>query len=156
MSTAVFRYVVDCVWNVMAHTQKSHISSLQSNERVHLNRPGRQFCRLLAAEVCASAVVMLDTAFSEVVWRLQATDSFRQFSPLHFPSLRQRVPSHFNCTLQLSTPNTPTVSPQHKPPHYNTHNLFFLALTVCVSHIHICFVQPWNFLPVQLPVSYMC
>jgi len=28
---------------------------------------GRQFCRLLAAEVRASAVVMLDTAYSEVV-----------------------------------------------------------------------------------------
>jgi len=28
---------------------------------------GRQFSRLLAAEVCASAVVMLDTKFSEVV-----------------------------------------------------------------------------------------
>jgi len=28
---------------------------------------GRQFSRLLAAEVCASAVVMLDTACSDVV-----------------------------------------------------------------------------------------
>jgi len=32
-----------------------------------LNRRGRQFSRLLAAEVCASAVVMLDTPCSEVV-----------------------------------------------------------------------------------------
>jgi hypothetical protein len=31
--------VVDCVWNVMAHEQKNHISSLQSNGRVHLNWP---------------------------------------------------------------------------------------------------------------------
>ena len=31
------------------------------------NRKWRQFCRLLAAEVCASAVVMLDTPSSEVV-----------------------------------------------------------------------------------------
>ena len=37
------------------------------NGRVHLNRQGRQFSRLLAAEVCASAVVMLDTPCSEVV-----------------------------------------------------------------------------------------
>ena len=38
------------------------------NGRVHLNRTGgRQFSRLLAAEVCASAVVMLDTQCSEVV-----------------------------------------------------------------------------------------
>jgi len=46
---------------------------------------GRQFSRLLAAEVCASAVVMLDTSYSEVVWRVLATHSIRQF-PLHFPS----------------------------------------------------------------------
>ena len=35
--------------------------------RVHLNQRGRQFSRLLAAELCASAVVMLDTPCSEVV-----------------------------------------------------------------------------------------
>jgi len=51
---------------------------------VHLNRWRRQFSRLLAAEVCASAVVMLDTPSSEVVWRVLATHSIRQFS-LHFP-----------------------------------------------------------------------
>ena len=33
---------------------------LRRNGGVHLNRRGRQFNRLLAAEVCASAVVMLD------------------------------------------------------------------------------------------------
>ena len=37
------------------------------NRRVHLNRQGRQFSRLLAAELCASAVVMLDTPCSNVV-----------------------------------------------------------------------------------------
>ena len=46
---------------------------------------GRPFSRLLAAEVCASAVVILDTPRSEVVWRVLATHSIRQF-PLHFPS----------------------------------------------------------------------
>ena len=34
---------------------------------LHLNQQGRQFSRLLAAEVCASVVVMLDTPCSEVV-----------------------------------------------------------------------------------------
>jgi hypothetical protein len=53
--------------------------------RVHLNRQGRQFSRILTAEVCASAVVMLDAPYSEVVWRVLATHSIRQ-SPLHFPS----------------------------------------------------------------------
>ena len=38
-----------------------------------------------AAEVCASAVVMLDTACSEVVWRVLATQYIGQFL-LHFLS----------------------------------------------------------------------
>ena len=46
---------------------------------------GPQFSRLLAAEVWASAVVMLDTPCSEVVWRVRATHYIRQFL-LHFPS----------------------------------------------------------------------
>jgi hypothetical protein len=36
-------------------------------KRVHLNRRGRQFSPLLAAEVCATAAVMLDTPCIEVV-----------------------------------------------------------------------------------------
>jgi hypothetical protein len=68
----------------MAHAQKPDFV-FQRNGRVHLNRRGRQFSRLLAAEVCVSAVVMLDTPRSEVVWRMLATNSIRQF-PLHFPS----------------------------------------------------------------------
>jgi len=68
----------------MAHAQKPYFV-FRRNGRVHLNRQERQFSRLLAAEVCASAVVMLDTPCSEVVWRVLATHSIRQF-PLHFPS----------------------------------------------------------------------
>jgi hypothetical protein len=45
----------------------------------------RQFSRPLAAEVCASAVLMLDTPCSEVVRRVLFTHSIRQF-PFHFPS----------------------------------------------------------------------
>ena len=75
---------VDCFWNVMAQEQKPDFV-FRRNGRVHLNRRGRQFSRLLAAEVCASAVVMLDTPRSEVVWRVLVTHSIRQF-PLHFPS----------------------------------------------------------------------
>ena len=75
---------VDCVLNVMAHAQKPEFV-FRRNGRVHLNRRGRQFSRVLAAEVCASALVMLDTPCSEVVWRVLATHSIRQFS-LHFPS----------------------------------------------------------------------
>ena len=76
--------LVDCVWNVMAHAQKPDFV-FRRNGQVHLNQQGRQFSQLLAAEVCASAVVMLGTSCSEVVWRVLATHSIRQF-PLHFPS----------------------------------------------------------------------
>ena len=68
----------------MAHAHKPDFV-FRANGRVHLNRRGRQFSRLLAAEVCASAVVMLDTPCSEVVWRVLATHFIRQF-PLHFPT----------------------------------------------------------------------
>ena len=70
-------------WNVMAHAQKPDFV-FRRNGRFPLNRRGRQFSRLLAAEVSASAVVMLDTPCSKVVWRVLATHSIRQF-PLHFP-----------------------------------------------------------------------
>jgi len=75
---------LDCVWNVMAHAQKLDFV-YRPKGRVYLNRQGRQFSRLLAAEVCASAVLMLDIRCSEVVWRVLATHSIHQF-PLHFPS----------------------------------------------------------------------
>ena len=78
------KHQVNCAWNVMTHAQKPDFVFRQ-NGRVHLNRRGRQFSRLLAAGVCASAVVMLDTPCSEVVWRVLATHTIRQF-PLHFPS----------------------------------------------------------------------
>jgi len=75
---------VEASWNVMAHAQKPDFI-FRRNGRVHLNRRWRQFSRLLAAEVCASAVVMLDTPCSEAVWRVLATHSLHQF-PLHLPS----------------------------------------------------------------------
>jgi len=75
------KMVVEASWNVMAHAQKPEFF-LRWNGRVHLNRRGRQFSRLLAAEVCASAIVMLDTPCSEVVWGVLATHSIRLY--LHF------------------------------------------------------------------------
>jgi len=50
----------------MAHAQKPDFVFRQ-NGQFHLNRRGRQFSRLLAVEVCASTVVMLDTPCYEVV-----------------------------------------------------------------------------------------
>jgi hypothetical protein len=72
------QWLVDCVWNMMAHAQKPDFV-FRRNGRVHLNRRGRQFSRLLAAEGWASAVVMLDTPSSEVVWRVLANTPFASF-----------------------------------------------------------------------------
>jgi hypothetical protein len=80
-------YVVDCVWNVIAHAPKPDFV-FRRNGRVFLNGRGHQFSRLQAAELCASAVVVvviLDTPRSEVLWIVLATHSIRQF-PLHIPS----------------------------------------------------------------------
>jgi len=99
--------VVDCVWNVMARAQKPDFI-FRWNGRVHLNRQGHQVSRLLAAEVCASAVVMVDTPWSEVVCRVLATHSICQF-PLRFPSraspcaIKFQLDSTKNCHLETFT-----------------------------------------------------
>jgi hypothetical protein len=92
--------LVNCVWNVMAHAQKPDFV-FRRNERAHFNRLGRQFSRLLAAEVCASALVMLDTPCSEVVWEYWLPTPFASF-PFTSPPVRHRVPSHFNWTLPFT------------------------------------------------------
>jgi len=79
---------LEASWNVMAHAQKPDFV-FRRNGRVHLNQRGRQFSWLLAAEVCAPAVVMvlmLDIPYSEIVWRVLATHFINHF-PLHLPSL---------------------------------------------------------------------
>ena len=102
----IYCSAVDCVWNVMAHAQKPDIAFLR-NGLVRLNLRGHQFSRLLAAEVCASALVMLATPCFEVVWRVLATHSIRQF-PFTSPPVRHCVPSRFNWTLpSRPTSNTP-------------------------------------------------
>jgi len=68
------------------HTRRNQISSFAQNGRVHLNRAGGvSSVDCWQPEVCASAVVMLDKLWSEVVWRVLATHFISQF-PLHFPS----------------------------------------------------------------------
>jgi len=96
--------LVDCVWNVMAHAHKPDFV-FSRNGQVHLNRRGRQFSRLLAAEVCAPAVVMLDIPCSEVVWRVLTTHSIRQF-PLHFPSCASPCPITFQLDSTTRTKRT--------------------------------------------------
>jgi len=76
---------VDCVWNVMAHAQNP-VFFFRPNGRVHLNRRGRQFSRLLAGELCTSACRVCAaraSLWSAVMWRLLVTHSILLF-PLHF------------------------------------------------------------------------
>ena len=83
----------------MSHVQKPDFV-FRWNGRVHLSLQGRQFSCLLAAEVCGSAVVMLDTPCSEVVWRVLSTHSIRQF-PLHFPLPCVTVCHHISTGLYV-------------------------------------------------------
>jgi len=92
----------------MAYAQKLEFV-FRRNGRVHLNRRERQFSQLLAAEVCASAVVMLDTPCSEVVWRVMATHSIRQFL-LHFPSHASPCAITFQLESTTSQYHTVTVT----------------------------------------------
>ena len=74
----------------MAHAQKPDFV-FPRNGRIHSNRLGRQFSRLLAAEVCASALVMLDIPRSEVAWEYWLPTLFASF-PFTSPPVRHRVP----------------------------------------------------------------
>jgi hypothetical protein len=91
----------------MAHAQKPYFV-FRRKGRVNLNRRGCQFSRLLAAEVCASAVVMLDTPCYEVVRRVLATHSTRKF-PLHFPSRLS------TCAITFQLDSTRCVCRQCRP-----------------------------------------
>jgi len=51
----------------MAHAQKPDFAFAAKRTGPFKSAGGRQFSQLLAAEVCASAVVMLDTPCIEVV-----------------------------------------------------------------------------------------
>jgi hypothetical protein len=102
-----------CISNVMADAQKPDFVS----RRVHLNLQGRQFSRLLADEVCATAVVMLDIPCSEVVWRVLATHSIRQF-PLHFPN--RTSPCAITFQLESTSTESQNFYPFSRSPPYIT------------------------------------
>jgi len=106
----------------MAHAQKPDFVSRRYG-RVHLN--------LLAAEVCASSVVTLDTPCSEVVWRVQATHSIRQF-PLHF-SYRASLRA---ITFQLEpTDNYSTKFQFKKIETFSVQRIIAVALLFIQTHI---------------------
>jgi len=82
---------------VMAHAQKPDLV-FQRNGRVHLYRRGCQFSRLLAVEVCASAVVMLDRTCYVTVPDCWLPTPFASF-PFTSPPMRHRVQSDSVSTL---------------------------------------------------------
>jgi hypothetical protein len=85
----------------MVHAQKPDFV-FRRNGRVYLNRRWRQFSRLLAAEVCPSAVIMVVMLYTQHVPR-ECEDywlptPFASF-PFAYPPVRHRVSSHFNWSL---------------------------------------------------------
>jgi len=121
MSNEMDICAVDWVWNVMAYAQKPDFV-FRRNGRVHLNRQVRNFSRLLAVKLCASAVLMLDTPCFELVWRVLATHSVRQF-PLYFPSRAGpcAITFHLDSTNSTTQPHPDCV------PRQFTHVEFYLT-----------------------------
>ena len=112
-------YNTQLVRNVMAHAQKPDLV-FPRNGQVHLNRWGRQFSRLLAAEVYASALVMLDIPHSEVAWEYWLLTPFISF-PFTSPPVRHRVPPGSERALTLSIITKPLS--------------FFACILYCLFHI---------------------
>ena len=77
----------------MAHAQKPDLV-FRRNGRVHLNRRGCQFSRLLAVEKCGSADSDCIDRVLTYSARLLATHSIHIF-PLHFPSRASRCAIRF-------------------------------------------------------------
>jgi len=94
--------MVDHVRNVMAHAQKPDLV-FQQNGRLHLNRWGGQFSRLLAVEECGSADRPWIDHVPTYSARLLATHSIRIF-PLNFPSRASPCAITFRtaCTYSVS------------------------------------------------------
>jgi len=86
----------------MAHAQKPDFI-FPRNGWVHLNWWGRQFSRLLAAKVCASAWVMLDRPRSEVAWEYWLPTLFASF-PFTSPPMHHHVPPGSEQALQTPEP----------------------------------------------------
>ena len=133
------------------HAQKpDFVFRAKRTSPLKIGRWGRQFSRLLPAELCASAVVMLDTACSEVFWRVLDTHCIRQFPPSLPLPVRQHVPSHFNWSLILewrsvtgrcsqiwSLEYTAAVPPGVLEYFVNTLTLWFLPLFSNLSRVCI-------------------
>jgi hypothetical protein len=72
--------MLEASWNVMAHAQKPDFI-FRRNGRVQLNRRGRHFSRLLAAEVRTSALIVGSNAGYTMFWGSEKGTGY----PLHLP-----------------------------------------------------------------------
>jgi len=97
----------------MAHAQKPDLV-FQRNGRVHLNRRGCQFSRLLAVEECGSADSNCIDRVPTYSARQLVTHSTRMF-PLHFPSRASpcaiRFRTRYTCVRSFGDIARPPRSP---------------------------------------------
>ena len=135
-------HVVWLMRNMMAHTQKPDFV-FPWNGRVYLNLRGRQFSRMLAAEVCASAWVMLDTPRWEAAWEYWLPTPFTSF-PFTSPPVRHRVPSGSERALTANMYHI-CMWLQHDPKRTLFHILQFWEKYLCFNgfnFVHNCKVTP--------------
>ena len=118
--------MVECVWNVMAHAQKPDFI-FRWNGWVHLHRRGCQFRRLLAAEVCTSALLLLDVPRSEVVWEYWLPTPVVSF-PFIFPPVRHSN-SNSTCIWQARRKQRNCHSEQTVSEPFRTQNFVYTAMS---------------------------
>ena len=92
---------VDCVWNVMAHTQKPDFV-FRRNGRVHLNRRGAS----VQSTTGSRGVRISGSNAGYTMFRGSVKSTgypFHSPFPLHFPPpVRHRVPPHINWSLHTA------------------------------------------------------
>ena len=130
----------DCVSNETTREKKNQISSFQTNRRIHLNRPvgvSSVDCWQPSLRISGSnsGYTMFRGSVKGTGYPLLSTVSLS----LHLPA------SPCTITFQLHPTDVNSQYPYRLPttqtPHYNPQTLYFPALIVCVSCIHISFVQ---------------
>ena len=121
----------------MAHAQKPDLV-FQRNGRVHLYWRGCQFSRLLAAEVCASAIVMLDRPCSDTVHECWLPTPFASFPFTSSPVLR-RVPSDSVSTLTDTGQNMQRREYDHVRPSVGPSQWNYVSRTESqAGHLFLC------------------
>ena len=142
--------LVEHVLNVMAHAQNPDLV-FQRNGRVHLNRRGSQFSRLLAVEECGSAGRPWIDRVPRHSARAVATLSNRLF-PLHFPSHASP------CAITFRTASTWLLPLQHHSiivPHAFMNSFFlftaFLHLSQSRTSVHFPLFHSCNMLSPSNP-----